>query len=90
MSSKPTLDWEDVGDDDAPSLDTEEGRDSWIEFLLSQDGTDDEQWAKAMVVREDDDMVIRFQWDDGREEIYDVVVRRSMEVVAAKDEAGTN
>jgi hypothetical protein len=83
-------DWDDGGeDDDAPPLDTEEGRDAWIEFLLSQDDGE-EEWAKAMVVQADDNMVVRFRWPDGREEVYDLKIRRSMEVVPAKDDVGSN
>lgn len=86
----------DAWDDDdetteAPSLKTVEGRDAWIEFLLSEaeDG-EEEEWAQVQVVQEDDDMVARFRWPDGREEVYDLQVRRSMEVVRPAGGAGSN
>lgn len=62
-----------------PSMDTEEGRDAALEFLLDQNEPED--WVAAQVLQEDNDMVIRFRWADGREEVFDVLVRRSMEVV---------
>lgn len=76
--------------DESPPLSTEEGRNAWIEFLLDQDADGEGEWAQAMVVQENNDMVVRFRWPDGREEIFDLVVRRSMNVVAAKDAAGSN
>ncbi len=84
--------WDDENSDEDPPMDTEEGRDAWIEFLIEQDGTDEELgWMKreAMVVQDGDDMVIRFRYDDGREEIFDGIVRRSMEIVKM-DPAGSN
>jgi hypothetical protein len=77
-------------DDEAPSLKTEEGRDAWIEFLLSEKEEGEDEWAQAQVVREDDDMVARFRWPDGREEVYDMQIRRSMEVVRPAGAEGSN
>lgn len=61
--------------DDLPTLDHEDGRNKWAAILLSQD-----EWCSAIVVREGDNMVIRLRYDDGREEIFDLSVRRYMEV----------
>ncbi len=76
-------DWDDDDEDfdrsELPPMDTEEGRDKWIEILLAQD--EEEDWAEVQVVQEGKNMVARFRWDDGREEVYDLQIRRSMEVV---------
>ncbi len=82
MSDEDDVDWDD--DDEAPPLDTEEGRDAWIEFLAQQDGTDEDTgWMQrqAMVVRDDENMIVRFKYDDGREEIFDLVIRRKLEIL---------
>lgn len=75
----------DMGDE--PPMNTEEGRDQWIEILLSQD--EDVEWIDAMIVRNGDDMVARVRYMDGSEEIFDMQIRRSMEVVRI-DPSGSN
>lgn len=71
------------------TLDTEEERDVWIDFLLNSNEDDD--WCKAQTIQDQDgNMVIRFRWADGREEVFDVKVRRSMEVVVPSGEEGSN
>lgn len=84
-------DWDDdisLEEEEAPSLETEEGRDAWIEFLLTQTGEED--WDQCQAHIEDENMVIRFRWADGTEEVYDCKVRRSMQVVRPAGEEGTN
>lgn len=89
-------DWD---DEDAPptdlegeevefSLASEELRDTWIDFLLSQNERED--WVEAQVLRDGDNMVVRTRWADGREEVYDLIVRRSMEVVRPAGDEGSN
>jgi hypothetical protein len=71
--------WHEVPDD-FPTLDTEEEREQWAEILLEQDM--DEEGVKAVVVRDEHgNMVVRFRYQDGREELFDVAIRRSLEVI---------
>ena len=67
--------WYDL-EEEAPSLETEEGRDEWIDIILEQD-----DWAECQVIHDGDNMVARFRWKDGREEVFDMQIRRSMEIV---------
>lgn len=73
-------------DEDLPTLETEEGRDAWVEILMAQDEetiAENGGWCKALIVADDQgNMVTRFAYPDGREEIFDLVVRRSIDVVA--------
>lgn len=82
----------DGDDDDAieyATLATEEERDVWIDFLLNSNEPDD--WAQAQTIQDQSgNMVARFRWADGREEVFDLVVRRSMEVVVPSGEEGRN
>lgn len=71
--------WEDL-DEDAPDLSTEEGRDEWIDIICQQD-----DWAECQIVHDGENMVARMRWDDGREEIFDLKIRRSMEIVRVQD-----
>ena len=75
---------------EAATLDTEAERDEWIEFLLDSNEPDD--WAQVQTVQDvkGENMVARFRWADGREEVYDLVIRRSMEVVRPAGEEGSN
>lgn len=71
------------------SLDTEEERNAFIDWLLEQNDPDD--WAQAQTIQDGNgNMVARFRWADGREEVFDLVVRRSMEVVVPSGEEGSN
>lgn len=76
--------WYDLEEGDAPSLETEEGRDEWIDILLDQD-----DWAQCQVIHDGTNMVARFRWSDGREEVFDLKVNRSMEIVRVS-EGGSN
>lgn len=83
------LDWSDEPPLDMPELDTEEGRDAWIEFLTDVEADDDE-WSKAIVVLNGEDMVMRIRYPDGNEELFDLKVRRSMEIVIKAPGGATN
>lgn len=67
--------WHDL-EEEAPGFETEEDRDKWIDILLDQD-----DWAQCQIIHDGKHMVARFRWDDGREEIFDLVIQRSMEIV---------
>lgn len=71
--------WVDVSEEDAPSLETEEGREFWTDFLLEEHAEDD--WCKAQVVHDGNRMLVRFRWPDGSEELFDLVIEKSMQVV---------
>lgn len=72
-------------DDDFPDLDTEEGRDRWIEILMAQD--EDTEWCKALTVEDGEgNMVLRVIYPGGNEEVFDVKVRRSIEVSKVSEE----
>jgi hypothetical protein len=75
--------WITIGDDEEgfPPLETEEGRDAWSEILLAQDIDDDGSWTKSLVVTDGENMIVRFHYPDGTEEVYDLLVRRSIVVV---------
>ncbi len=73
--------------DEIPELSTEEGREAWAEILLQQDDETMEangmEWAKTLGVMDDEgNMVIRFIYSDGREEVIDVEVRRKLAEVS--------
>ncbi len=72
-----------------PELNTEEGRDAWIEFLVAVEADDDE-WSRAIVVVNGDDMVMRIRYPDGNEELFDLQVRRTMEIVRKEPNGVTN
>lgn len=82
--------WVEMGGDEFPDLDTEEGRDSWMEILMAQDDdtliANGTGWTRALVVADEQgNMVVRFVYPDGREELFDLQVRRSVDVVPEKD-----
>lgn len=77
--------WDEDVDDEGPPMNTEEGRDEWIDILLEAD-----EWAEAIVVQKGSDMVARFRWSDGRQEVFDLLVRRQMEVVIPAGDEGSN
>lgn len=84
MSDKDDDGWVEL-DEDVPDLTTEDGRDAWISVLLNQD-----DWVNAQVIHDGDNLVVRFKWDDGREEIFDCEIRRQMEVVRKAAEGESN
>lgn len=72
--------------EDLPPMDTEDGRDEWMDILIEED-----EWTcDAMVVRDDDNLVMRIRWPDGSEELYDCIVRRSAEIVDCAPEGEKN
>lgn len=83
-------DWEDVTDDmivEDGALDTEEARDAVIDFIVSQNEEDD--WIQAQAIQDGENLIARFRWADGREYVFDLIVRREMEIVRP-DGAGSN
>ena len=81
--------WRDV-DDEMPDLDTEEGRDAWVEILMSQDDESLAQngtsWCRSLTVADDQgNMVVRFVYPDGREEVFDLIVRRAIDVAVVEE-----
>lgn len=84
MSDKDDDGWVEL-DDDVPDLTTEDGRDAWISVLLDQD-----DWVNAQVIHDGENLVVRFRWDDGREEIFDCEIRRQMEVVRKAADGESN
>lgn len=75
------FDWDGGSDeeDEEVHLDTEEGRDAAIEWLLEQNEPDD--WAQVQTLQEGDNIVARFRWADGSEEVYDMKIVRSMQII---------
>lgn len=72
--------------DELPSLDSSSDRQLWGEILAQQDDVTLEmngmQWIKALVVRDEkDNMVVRFVYEDGREEIFDAQIRAELVMV---------
>lgn len=80
--------WVDV--DDLPDMATEEGRDEWIEILMAEDDESIQEkggWCKAIMVCDDDgNMVARFIYANGEEDVFDLQVRRSIEVASSIEE----
>lgn len=78
-----------INEEDLPGLDSEEDRDEWVEILMSQDDetvAENGGWCKALTVADEQgNMVARFVYPDGREEVLDLVVRRSIDVALAGD-----
>jgi hypothetical protein len=78
-----------IDEKDLPGLDTEDGRDEWVEILMAQDEETiaaNGGWCKALtVVDEQGNMVARFVYPDGREEVFDLLVRRSIDVALVED-----
>jgi hypothetical protein len=78
-----------ISEEDLPGLDSEEERDEWVEILMAQDEETiaaNGGWCKALTVADEQgNMVARFVYPDGREEVLDLVVRRSIDVAAAED-----
>ena len=70
-------------DDEAemPELDTEEGRDRWAEILMEQDPPgSDVAWIHFLPITDGENMVARIKFEDGSEEIVDLIIRRSIAV----------
>lgn len=84
--------WSVIDTADLPTLETEEGRDAWAEILLQQDdesiAKNETAWIKCLTVHEGDNMVARFVYDDGSEEVFDLVIRRR--IAAVSDESERN
>lgn len=77
--------WRELSEDEPSDLTTEEGRDEWVEILMSQtDETlaqNNSGWCKALTVADKHgNMIARFIYPDGSEEVFDLTVRRSIEV----------
>ncbi len=75
--------WEDAYD--YPSLDTEEGRDKWMDLFKAVEGGPEGEWAKALVVQDNENMIIRLKMPNGTETVMDVVIRREYEMVSEQD-----
>lgn len=71
---------------DLPGLDTEEGRDEVIEYLMSSDDLP----SQCSVILEGANMVMRVRYPDGNEELFDLIVRRSKEIPAGRDPSEAN
>ncbi len=71
-------DWDDDedGDGELPSFTTEEGQEQWVDILLAND-----EWVSAQVAHDGKNMVARYRWDDGSEEIHFLQIIRSVEIV---------
>lgn len=83
--------WHGPDADDFPGLETEKNRDSWVEILMAQEDDamtqDSIGWCKALIVADDKgNMVVRFVYPDGEQEVFDLVVRRSIEVSSSPDD----
>lgn len=78
-----------IDSDDLPGLESEEDRDEWVEILMSQDEETvaaNGGWCKALTVADEaGNMVARFVYPDGREEVLDLVIRRSIDVAVVGD-----
>lgn len=86
---EPGMGWRDLGDD-CPGLDDEAGREEWANILMGED-IDDPQWAKTVLVHDDHgNMVARIRFSDGSEQIYDLIIRRSLEVAKPLAERDQN
>lgn len=77
--------WQEIDEEDLPDLMTEENRDRWVEILMAQDdetlAKNNSGWCKALTVADDNgNMVARFIYPDGSEEVFDLEIRRSIEV----------
>lgn len=76
--------WIDL-EDGEPDLAEEDGRDAWINAMLESD-----EWVSAQVVHDGKNMVARFRWNDGSEEVFDLVIRRKMALVRSTSPEGSN
>lgn len=78
-----------IDKEDLPGLDTEEERDEWVEILMAQDEETiaaNGGWCKALTVADEQgNMVARFVYPDGREEVFDLLIRRSIDVALPED-----
>lgn len=87
--SEPGYGWREM-DEDCPGLDTEEERDQWANVLMNED-IDSEEWARTILVHDDHgNMMARVKYPDGREELFDLIIRRSSEVVKPITERESN
>jgi len=77
--------WYESEEEEFLTMDDEEGRKFWTDFVLEAD-----EWCQAIMVRDDrGNMIVRFRYEDGNEELFDVSIRKMMPIVV-KDEAGSN
>lgn len=77
--------------DALPTMDTEAGRDAALEFLTTYGDLDTEgEYCRAAVIQEDNAMVVRFRYPDGREELFDLRVMRQMEIVRRTPDGESN
>lgn len=75
-----------IEDDELPDMDTDEGRRLAANFLLQQD-----EWCEAMVIYDEhNNMIARFRYEDGREELFDLAVRRKLELRPPVDMENAN
>lgn len=81
--------WKEYDEEELPDLTTEGGRDAWVEILMGQDDetlAESGGWCKAVVVADDNaNMVARFIYPDGREEVFDLLIRRSIDVALVEE-----
>jgi len=75
--------WSEIDEGDLPDLISEEGRDAWAEILLAQDdetlAKNESNWVKALTVADENgNMVARFVYPDGNEEVFDLIIRRTI------------
>lgn len=89
-SDTVSIGWQEDGDD-LPDLTTEEGRDSWAQTLMEQDdeslAKQDSGWCRSLVVADEHgNMVMRIVYPDGAEEVFDLIVRRSIAVHVTLEE----
>lgn len=86
--SEKTMGWTELGDD-VPGLDNEDDREKWANFLKLQDV--DDEWATAIIAHDENgNMVARFRYSDGTEEIFDLLIRRQFGAVIPIPAAETN
>lgn len=83
--------WRELDEDELPDLTTEEGRDEWIQILVGQDDDtlrqNESGWSKALTVADENgNMMLRIIYPEGGEEVFDLLIRRQIEISAAPSE----
>jgi hypothetical protein len=73
-----------------PALDTEAGRDGWVELLAQQDEesiTANGGWIHMIIVTDEkpENGVMRVRYADGTEDIFDIQIRRKIGLVTEND-----